>query len=61
MFVMVFPFRLVVTHELYHSQDKLSRLISQSPDIEGSDGGESPGFCWLPYEGRGSRQGLLFR
>ena len=47
------PYQLVVTHELYHSQDKLSRIISHSPDIESSDGGESPGFCksYLPYVG----------
>jgi|LakMenEpi03Aug12_release.lakeMendotaPanAssembly.Ray.scaffolds.fasta_scaffold02257_57 hypothetical protein len=33
MLVMVIPFRLVVTYELYHSQDKLSRIISYSPTL----------------------------
>jgi hypothetical protein len=61
MFVMMVSYQLVVTHELYHSQYKLSRIISHSPDIGDSGCGGSPGFCWLSCVDRGSRQGLLFQ
>ena len=33
MFVMMVPYQLVVTYELYHSQDKLSRIISHTPTL----------------------------
>jgi hypothetical protein len=44
MFVMMIPYRLVVTYELYHSQDKLSRIISYPPTLRTVVVVGAPGF-----------------
>jgi hypothetical protein len=49
MLVMVIPFRLVVTYELYHSQDKLSRIISYSPTLRAEVELKAPGFVTVIY------------
>lgn len=38
------PYQLVVTYELYHSQDKLSRIISYSPTLRTVVVVRAPGF-----------------